>query len=179
MTSEAHCSVRVARGRVEVAPAPTRIVIGFDNSEGAKAAVKAVAARNWREGTEARLVTVTDPIQPSLLTKIIPPLAHLADEINEDVSKWFKKAGERAMKTLQKCGLTASLHLHEGNPKQILVEEAEKWHADCIFVGANAFGSRVERFLLGSVSAAVAARAHCSVEVVRKRKKRHVKAKEN
>ena len=29
------------------------------------------------------------------------------------------------------------------------------------------FGNRLERFLLGSVSAAVAARAHCSVEVVR------------
>lgn len=48
-----------------------------------------------------------------------------------------------------------------------LVEEAETWNADCVFVGAK--GTRgIERLLLGSVSSAVAARAHCSVEVVRR-----------
>jgi len=35
------------------------------------------------------------------------------------------------------------------------------------FVGSAGFSNRLERFVLGSVSAAVAARAHCSVEVVR------------
>src|SRR6266511_4050918 len=44
--------------------------------------------------------------------------------------------------------------------------EAASWGADCIFVGARGL-SRFERFRLGSVSAATAARAHCSVEVVR------------
>ena len=38
--------------------------------------------------------------------------------------------------------------------------------ASCIFVGAKGLRS-VERFLTGSVSASVAARAHCSVELVR------------
>jgi nucleotide-binding universal stress UspA family protein len=36
----------------------------------------------------------------------------------------------------------------------------------CIFVGSRGLG-QVKRFLLGSVSAAAAVRAHCSVEVVR------------
>jgi nucleotide-binding universal stress UspA family protein len=35
-------------------------------------------------------------------------------------------------------------------------------------VGSAGFSNRLERFVLGSVSAAVAARAHCSVEIVRK-----------
>jgi nucleotide-binding universal stress UspA family protein len=47
----------------------------------------------------------------------------------------------------------------------LLIAEAESWGADCIFVGARGMG-RIGRFLLGSVSSAVAARAHCSVEVV-------------
>ena len=46
------------------------------------------------------------------------------------------------------------------------LEEAERWGADCIFLGAKGH-SRFERLLLGSVSTAVSARAHCSVEVVR------------
>jgi nucleotide-binding universal stress UspA family protein len=48
----------------------------------------------------------------------------------------------------------------------VLITEAEDWDADCIFVGAKGMRG-IERLLIGSVSAAVAARAHCSVEVVR------------
>jgi hypothetical protein len=51
-------------------------------------------------------------------------------------------------------------------PKSVLPDEAASWGADCIFVGARGL-SRFERFRLGSVSAATAACAHCSVEIVR------------
>ena len=54
----------------------------------------------------------------------------------------------------------------EREPKALLCSEAEDLMADCIFVGARGMG-RLERFLIGSVSSGVAARAHCSVEVVR------------
>jgi len=57
--------------------------------------------------------------------------------------------------------------LSQGDPKHELPRAAEEWGADCIFVGSAGFSNRFERFVLGSVSAAVAARAHCSVEVVR------------
>lgn len=167
--TEAHCSVRVARGRVEVDPTPQRLVIGFDHSKGALAAVQAVASRNWREETEVRLITATDPMMPSVIGGIVPTIAHFVEEINDAERKIIEKSAEKAMRLLRKSGLKTSLHIHAGNPKQILVMEAEGWSADCIFVGANAFGSRVERFLIGSTSAAVAAHAHCSVEVVRKR----------
>jgi nucleotide-binding universal stress UspA family protein len=52
------------------------------------------------------------------------------------------------------------------HPKYILIKEAKRWGADSIFVGARGL-SNFERLLLGSVSTAVATRAHCSVEVVR------------
>jgi nucleotide-binding universal stress UspA family protein len=69
---------------------------------------------------------------------------------------------------LQKAGLEVSSVFAEMDPKQLLVEEAEKWGAACILVGARGLG-RWKRLLLGSVSTAIAARSHCSVEVVRKR----------
>jgi nucleotide-binding universal stress UspA family protein len=67
---------------------------------------------------------------------------------------------------LQTQGLEVSSVIREGDPKHVLLDEAAHWEADGLFVGARGL-SRVERFLLGSVSAAVAARAPCSVEVVR------------
>lgn len=166
--TEAHCSVRVARGRVEVDPTPVRILIGFDGSKGAQAAVEAVAARSWRDYSEIRLVAATEEVTPSAVGRFIPPITHLVEEVNESERQWIEKLANRALKKLQTKNIPATLHLHSGNPKTILIEEAEKWNADCIFVGANAYGSRLERFLLGSTSAAVAARAHCSVEVIRK-----------
>ena len=51
-------------------------------------------------------------------------------------------------------------------PKRLLLSEAESWDADSIFVGARGLGG-FRRCLLGSVSSAVAARAYCSVEIVR------------
>ena len=166
--TEAHCSVRVARGRVEADPTTVRIVIGFDGSKGTQAAVEVVASRNWLENSEVHLLAVSDPITPSLIGRFVPPIADLVDEVNEGEHERLEKLAQPALQKLKDAGLIATLSIVAGNPKQVLVEEAVRWSADAIFVGANAAGSRLERFLLGSVSAAVAERSHCSVEAVRK-----------
>jgi nucleotide-binding universal stress UspA family protein len=163
----AACSVRVARGRVEVDPVPPRVIVGFDGSAGANAAIESVIARNWREQSEFRLIAAADPITPSALGRFVPPIAEWVEEANQGEHAWIEKLAAPALQKLGDAGLAASLCIYDGNPKNVLVEEAERWHADSIFVGANRYGSRIERFLLGSVSAAIAARAHCSVEVVR------------
>lgn len=165
--TEAVCSVRVARGKIEVDPFPSRVIIGYDGSAGANAAIAAVIARNWREQSEFRLIAVTDPIMPSAIGRFVPPIANWVEEANQGENKWIEKIAADALQKMRDAGLLSSLQIHTGNPKSVLVEAASEWHADSIFVGANRFGSRVERFLLGSVSAAIAARANCSVEVVR------------
>ena len=166
--TEAHCSVRVARGRVEVDPTPLRIVIGFDGSKGAQATVEAVAKRHWREESEFRLVAAADQVAPMAIERFVPPIAEWVEDEIQYEREWMEKLAAPALQILKDANCAATLQTIAGNPKRILVEEAEKWNADAIFVGANSFGSRIERFLLGSVSAAVAARAHCSVEIVRK-----------
>jgi nucleotide-binding universal stress UspA family protein len=169
--TEAHCSVRVARGRIEVDPSPVRIVIGFDGSKGAQAAVEAVADRRWHENSQVRLIAVTEEVNPSDVGLFTAPSTHSISEVNGSEHEWIEKLATNSLTRLQAKNIPAAFEVHAGNPKNVLVEQSEKWNADCIFVGANAFGSRLERFLLGSTSAAVAARAHCSVEVVRKLKK--------
>ncbi len=166
---QARCSVRVARGRIEVDPFPVRIMIGFDGSDGAKEAVNAVISRCWQGNIEIRLVAATDLIVPTAIGRFTSPVADWVNDEMKSVETRIEKLAEKELQKLRDAGFSATLHTFPGNPKQVLVEQAQKWDADCIFIGAAACPSQAERFLLGSTSAAVAERAHCSVEVIRKK----------
>ncbi len=168
VVTEAKCSVRVARGRINVDESPIRIAIGFDSSKGAQAAVGAVAQRNWPAGTEVQLVAVADGVHPTAIGRFVPPISRAIDEVNNAERSWLEELASDSLEKLRAIGCAAELKVVDGNPKKKIIEEAEAWNADAIFLGANAFGSRLERFLIGSTSSAVAARAQCSVEVVRR-----------
>ena len=152
--SEAACSVRVARRlptRVEDDDSPMRIVIGFDGSSDSLNAVETVANRKWQPDTAVRIISAVESLPYSVLLAEMPKL---------------EKSRDSAEAKLKEKGLQVSTVLEFGRAKDLIVEEAEHWGADSIFIGAK--GHRLmERILLGSVSYSVAARAHCSVEVVR------------
>ena len=167
--TEADCSVRVTRGKVDVEPPSERILIGFDGSKGALAAVQSVAARNWHEGSEVRVVIASEPVMPSSIGRFVPPICRVADEVNVTERRLFEQISNEALEMLRGAGLKARMCIRAGSPKHVLSEEAERWGADCIFVGACSLVDLAERDLLGSTSAAVAARAHCSVEVAREK----------
>jgi nucleotide-binding universal stress UspA family protein len=155
IVTEAHCSVRVARAGSEERDFPIRIIVGLDRSPGALSAVQALAERRWPSTTEVRLVTAVDP---DIYTT--PPEQKFAGA----------KSAQRAAETILRwAGLHVSSLIEEKDPKHLLVDEAGRWKADCIFVGAKGL-ARLGRILLGSVSTAVVSRAHCSVEVVRPRR---------
>jgi nucleotide-binding universal stress UspA family protein len=161
--TEARCSVRIARGRVEEPGSPVRIIVGIDGSPGSEEAVRAVAARNWPAGSEVKVIIVDDPLVPEIIGEIIPPLAETAED-----RAWDEKMLSRSAAMLSGTEIKVTTEIRQGDPKKELPQAAEEWGADCIFVGSAGFSNRFERFVLGSISAAVAARAHCSVEVVRK-----------
>ena len=163
---EARCSVRIARASENSVDKPVRLVVGVDNSPDSNAAVEAVCNRHWPKGTEVDLLVVVDTVMPvtsdsseSTVTKWI----EVADESNwSEVRKIFEPAVQR----IRSAGLRAEVLIRRGNPADEIIQEAHTLGADCIFVGAR--GTRgIDRLLLGSVSSAVSARAHCSVEVVR------------
>jgi nucleotide-binding universal stress UspA family protein len=162
VVNEARCSVRVARGRIVEPDVPARIIVGVDGSEWAAAAVEEITLRDWPADSEVRIIN-------SAWT--IPSVGHpgMAVTLSEWISaetERVKKVVEGAAKKLESAGLKVSTVVKEQEPKALLCSEAEGMRADCIFVGARGMG-RLERFLIGSVSLGVAARAHCSVEVVR------------
>ncbi len=164
--TEAKCSVRIARGRIEVDPSSSRIVVGFDGSPGSKMAVKQVVSRSWGKQAEVCLVAAVDSLVPTAIGRFIPPVTDIIKEEALIEVNSIRALAESSILELEDAGLTVKLDIQDGNPKQILVEHAADWHADCIFIGAHSY-TAVERYLIGSTSTAVAERAPCSVEVVR------------
>ncbi len=147
IANEAACSVRVVRGQAWKNGSPSRLLIGLDGTNRAKAAVQEAARRMWIMGSEVRLVVTRD--------------------VSDNNYKWVCEYLESARKILERAEFAVTELIEEGDPKQFIVASAEEWGADCIFLGANDAGSSVENHLLGSVSTAVVARAHCTVEIVR------------
>jgi len=166
--TEARCSVRIARGRVEEPNSPVRIIVGTDGSPASDEALRALAARHWPPRSEAKVIMVDDPLAPDFLGKLIPPVGEMIEEDRREERAWVEEISTQSLDILRQAEIKVTCELREGDPKRELCKAAEEWSAGCIFVGSAGFSNRLERFVLGSISAAVAARAHCSVEVVRK-----------
>lgn len=160
-------SVRISRGggsAASDADTPVRIVLGIDGSTHSAVAVSAVALRPWPRNTEVRVVIVMDMRFWTAMTNPESSAWAWMGEGND--GGWAEHASRAVAGELRSAGLIPSSLVIEGDPKKVLVEEARRWNADCIFVGARGH-SALERLLPGSVSASVTARASCSVEVVR------------
>lgn len=155
VVTESSRSVRVARFvERKTQNAPPRIVVGADGTQAAQEAVNEVGRRAWPAGTQVRLIVAHDQ---SLVTNPDQGMARQA----ESMLDW-------ATGQLKSVGLNVSTSNKHGDPKRVLVSEARRWRADCVFVGTRNFSSGFERYQLGSVSTALVANAPCSVEVVRR-----------
>ena len=171
--TEAQTSVRISRGTIGTGGSGVRVVVGIDGSDGAKKALRVVALRDWPPGSEVRVVIAEDPLVTSSAYRLIPSVDQFITEVNEAEHDMAEKLAADAVKelsdTLKDRSMTVSSVVVTGVPKQALVAQAKEFGADCIFTGATGLSNPIDRFLVGSVSAAVAARASCSVEVVRLR----------
>jgi nucleotide-binding universal stress UspA family protein len=171
IVTHANCTVRIARCGSENRFDRERILIGIDGSLGAEAAVEEVLHRQFPAGTEVRLIIACDPLKPSLVGYLLPNVVQWVDESNCGEREWAKDIVRQQAEKLQKAGLVLSYEVKEGDPRRVLMNEAEDWEATTIFLGARGLAA-IDRFLLGSVSAAVAQRAECTVEVVRPRNRK-------
>jgi len=169
--AHAPCSVRISRRPPTDAPprgSAVRIVIGIDGSHHSALAVAAVADRVWPAGTQVKVIVALDlKLMAALAGPSAAPWMKLAPG-KGDAFEWAREVTTAVADELRSSGLEVIPVVEEADPKRLLPAEAERWSADCIFVGAKGQAA-IERFLLGSVSAAVASRAPCSVEVVRHR----------
>jgi len=142
-----------------------KLLIGYDGSAHAEAAVAEVARRTWPKGTRVHILAAA-----SLNFK----LGDLAKAVKKTLRwngsddgpwPWMERALDNAAVGLQKRGFIVTPMIRVADPRNALVEEALEMGADCIFVGSRGL-SGPKRFLVGSVSSGVAAHAPCTVEVI-------------
>jgi nucleotide-binding universal stress UspA family protein len=154
----ARCSVRVSRPRAG-ATGPVRLVLGCDGSEQAALAARHVAARRWPAGSSVRVVTSIDE-------RLLGALDENRGLGEQELRRRAGELAERVAPELKAAGLDVQTVSKDGDPKNELAAEAAAASADCIVVGARG-RTGLSRLLLGSVALGTAARAACSVEIVR------------
>lgn len=170
----APCSVEIVRRRIESVP-PWRILLATDGSDCSHAAARSVAARPWPPGCEIRVFSVVELMLPASKAWFEPPLLH-SDETEELRAHAMKHAEEAVARSLEivslaPCRVSESISVLVDGPKNVILKEAEDWRPHLIVLGSH--GRRgMERFIMGSVSEAVATHATCSVEVVRRPEER-------
>jgi nucleotide-binding universal stress UspA family protein len=143
-----------------------RVLVATDGSPSSAVALEKIATRPWAPGTEVEIVSVAHSTVPYLPEPTLV-LATFHHEMLEQDRQRVAERLERAAARLSAIpGLTVVTKALEGDPKEAIVREAEAWGADLVVVGSHGYGP-VHRFLLGSVSLAVALHAPCSVEIVR------------
>lgn len=144
-----------------------KIILAVDGSPYSKAAVASVAARPWPAGSEIKLLAVTElHLLPQPGSWFVPDTHYV--KLLHEMQTQARTAVEEAEAQLRAAHptLTITVEIINGYAKQALVQAAEAWPADLLVVGSHGHNA-VTRFLLGSVSLAVASHAPCSVEIVR------------
>ena len=134
-----------------------RILLATDGSDVSLAASQAVAKTNWPTDTELKIVSVIDPIIYSL-----EEIGLLRDKRTVSAHR----AIGQAMSVLKETSLKVSGEVIAGTVVRQITDRARSWNADLIVLGTHERRG-LKRLLLGSISASVANRAHCSVRVIR------------
>jgi nucleotide-binding universal stress UspA family protein len=168
VAAEARCPVRIARPTKHSPAGRQRILIAVDGSSDSQMAVHAAALRYWPEAAEFWIVTVADP---KLQTAVAWPSVFAAQWVqanDKGAGEWIGRMLEHFAQELREASLKVQTDIFDGDPKEVLLREAKDWDADGIFLGARGL-HHGDRLFLGSLASAVAARAHCSVEIVRPR----------
>ena len=162
----APCSVEIVRAAPPDEPRRTamKILLATDGSDCSQLAARSIVERPWPAGTEFRVVSV-----PELSAPVLQMISHNAmDKLRGDAMKRAEDAETAAEEMLADAGLAESgtVAASADMPKEIILQNAEEWGADLIVCGSH--GRRgLSRFMLGSVSEAIAAHAKCSVEIIR------------
>jgi nucleotide-binding universal stress UspA family protein len=171
----APCSVEIVRS-ASGTPVPSshamKILLATDGSDCSATAAHSVADHPWPGGTVIKVLSVEELIVLDSqvagypLSSVYPQ--SLLEELTTQARDRVRSAVKAAREILQhsKIKVLDDEAAEIGEPRAVILETAKSWGADLIVLGSHGRHG-MDRFLMGSVSEAVAIHAECSVEVVR------------
>jgi len=146
-----------------------KILLAVDGSDYSNAAVDAVAERPWPDGSVVKILSaIESPYVPTPETWALPENYYV--QLEQTAAEQAGAAVSDARHRLQAgraMPLEVVIETRAGRAQDVILDEAERWGADLIVLGSHGYRA-FKRFLLGSVSHAVATHAPCSVEIVRR-----------
>ena len=148
-----------------------RLLLPIDDSKFAEAAIQVVLCQIRPDHTQVLVLHVVDwsNFMPSPFPVVgQEPMfsARRLESITETETKKAHDLVKTAADRLRSAGFEVNTSVREGDPRTVILDCATDWKADLIVVGSHG-RKGVTRFVLGSVSEAVARYAHCSVEIAR------------
>jgi nucleotide-binding universal stress UspA family protein len=136
-----------------------RVLLATDGSKDAQAAMAFLRVLPLPPSSTVRLQMVVT--LPSFALDTLPTA-----EFQRSALEASRAVLDEARTALAKLGARVETDIAVGDPKVEIVRIAEEWGADLLVLGARGLGG-IARFLLGSVSLAVARHVHCPVLVVK------------
>jgi nucleotide-binding universal stress UspA family protein len=143
-----------------------RVLVATDGSAAATVGVELAASITWPPDVAIRVTTAIDP-SAALFGGPWPGMAviHPA-EIEAELRGYARRSIDAGVDQLRHAGLNADATIVEGRPATAIVEEARRFGADLIILGARGHGV-IEEMVLGSVSAEVLDTAPVPVLIAR------------
>jgi nucleotide-binding universal stress UspA family protein len=156
-----------------------KVLIAYDGSESADAALDDLKSAGLPKTAEAMVVSLADVFLPpptneevdSTVPPYVPAGVRRAHERAEQEVREAESMARRASEQIQKNFSEWQVQ-HEAradSPAWALIRMADEWKADLIVVGAHGHSVLGGRLILGSVSQRVIYEARCSVRVARGR----------
>ena len=135
-----------------------RILVAYDTSDQAESAFRHALELAVRFQADLLVLAVARPSEP-------PTRVELQAEIDR-ARQHYEEAFIRLRAAAGKRGVAIRTAVEVGHPAEQIVRTAEKEHSELIVMGRRG-KTKLERWMLGSVSERVLRYAHCPVLVVR------------
>jgi nucleotide-binding universal stress UspA family protein len=142
-----------------------KILIALDDSEHSDRALDFVTRMRWPAGSRVIVVSALQTETALLAGAQVP---HAPDVmLLEERRRRLEDVLAGAQETLRAAGFTTECRVLIGDPREVLVQEAQTERADLLVLGSHG-RTGIAKLMLGSVSSHVVTHAPCSVMVVKK-----------